>query len=109
MLERRASPKEHNMQRFFAHIFLISVTATLVSAAEPAMAGKRAASRWAAESWAAESWAAANSWCLQGQDWGYPGNCQFSSYAQCMATASGTLSYCGINPAYAFARQGRGY
>jgi hypothetical protein len=29
---------------------------------------------------------------------GYPGNCQFSSYAQCMATASGTDAYCGINP-----------
>jgi hypothetical protein len=92
------------MHRLFAHIFLVTVTATLVLATEPAMAGKRTASRWIDE-----SWAAANSWCLQGHDWGYPGNCQFSSYAQCMATASGTLSYCGINPAYAFARQGRGY
>src|SRR4030095_14509726 len=25
------------------------------------------------------------SYCLQGRQWGYPGNCQFSSYAQCMA------------------------
>ena len=24
------------------------------------------------------------SYCLQGCQWGYPGNCQFSSYAQCM-------------------------
>ena len=48
------------------------------------------------------------SWCLQGCQWGYPGNCQFSSYAQCMATASGTFSYCGINPHYAYARQRRG-
>ena len=31
-----------------------------------------------------------DSYCLQGHIWGYPGNCQFSSYAQCMATASGT-------------------
>jgi hypothetical protein len=46
-------------------------------------------------------------YCLQGRQWGYPGNCQFSSYAQCMATASGTLAYCGINPQYAFARQRR--
>ena len=46
-----------------------------------------------------------NSYCLQGRIWGYPGNCQFSSYAQCMATASGTNAYCGINPMYAFARQ----
>ena len=44
-------------------------------------------------------------YCLQGRVWGYPGNCQFSSYGQCMATASGTDAYCGINPQYAFARQ----
>jgi hypothetical protein len=44
-------------------------------------------------------------YCLQGRQWGYPGNCQFSSYAQCVATASGTDAYCGINPQYAFARQ----
>jgi hypothetical protein len=48
-------------------------------------------------------------YCLQGRQWGYPGNCQFSSYSQCMATASGTDSYCGINPLYAFARQQSGY
>jgi hypothetical protein len=47
-------------------------------------------------------------YCLQGRKWGYPGNCQFSSYAQCMDTASGTGAYCGINPQYAFARQRRG-
>jgi len=46
--------------------------------------------------------------CLQGRQWGYPGNCQFSSYAQCLATASGTDAYCGINPQYAFAPQRRG-
>jgi len=50
----------------------------------------------------------AYSYCLQGRQWGYPGNCQFSSYAQCMATASGTDAYCGINPQTAFARQRRG-
>jgi Protein of unknown function (DUF3551) len=48
-----------------------------------------------------------DSYCLQGRIWGYPGNCQFSSYAQCMATASGTDAYCGENPHYAFARQRR--
>ena len=47
-------------------------------------------------------------YCLQGRRWGYPGNCQFSSYPQCMATASGTDAYCGINPQYAFAQQRRG-
>ena len=49
-----------------------------------------------------------NSYCLQGRVWGYPGNCQFSSYAQCMATANGTDAFCGINPHYAFALQRRG-
>ena len=42
-------------------------------------------------------------WCLQGKDWGYPGLCYFSSYGQCMASASGTFAYCGINPRFAFA------
>ena len=47
-------------------------------------------------------------YCLQGRSWGYPGNCQFSTYEQCMATASGTDAYCGINPMHAFARQRQG-
>jgi hypothetical protein len=48
-------------------------------------------------------------WCLQGKDWGYPGLCHFWSYGQCLATASGTFSYCGINPRFAFASQQPGY
>jgi len=44
-------------------------------------------------------------YCLQGRTWGYPGNCQFATYEQCMATASGTDAYCGINPQWAFAQQ----
>lgn len=48
-------------------------------------------------------------YCLQGRIWGYPGNCQFSTYAQCAATASGTDAYCGPNPYYLFPRQQRGY
>lgn len=46
-------------------------------------------------------------YCLQGRTWGYPGNCGFASYAQCMATASGTDAYCGVNPRFAFARERR--
>ncbi|MBR0795472.1 DUF3551 domain-containing protein [Bradyrhizobium jicamae] len=49
-----------------------------------------------------------NSYCLQGRIWGYPGNCQFSSYAECMVTASGTDASCGINPTYAFSLRARG-
>jgi hypothetical protein len=46
-------------------------------------------------------------YCLQSRQWGYPGNCEFSSYRQCMATASGTEAGCGINPQYGYARQAR--
>ena len=48
-------------------------------------------------------------YCLQGKDWGYPGLCHFRSYEQCMASASGTFAYCGINPRFAFTRERRGY
>lgn len=44
-------------------------------------------------------------YCLQGRQTGYPGDCGFDTYAQCMATASGRDAYCGINPMVAFARQ----
>ncbi len=45
----------------------------------------------------------ADLYCLQGRIWGYPGNCQFATYEQCAATASGTYASCGINPVHAFA------
>ncbi|MGQ0685714.1 DUF3551 domain-containing protein [Bradyrhizobium sp.] len=41
-------------------------------------------------------------YCLQGRIWGYPGNCAFSTYQQCMASASGTFASCGLNPRYAY-------
>lgn len=44
---------------------------------------------------------AAGRYCLQGRQWGYPGKCDFQTRSQCEATASGTLSHCGINPRYA--------
>jgi hypothetical protein len=48
-------------------------------------------------------------YCLQGSEWGYPGDCGFSTYDQCTATASGTDSYCAVNPQYLFADQQRTY
>jgi hypothetical protein len=48
-------------------------------------------------------------YCVQGRTWGYPGNCEFSTYEQCMATASGTDAYCGENPQYLFAEQQRNH
>jgi hypothetical protein len=44
-------------------------------------------------------------YCLQGREYGYPGLCQFTSYPQCQATASGTFSYCGVNPRFAYGWQ----
>jgi len=41
------------------------------------------------------------------------GDCYYSTYAQCAASASGRVAYCNINPRYAFAQQpqkrGRSY
>lgn len=44
-------------------------------------------------------------WCLQGRDQGIPGECSYTSYAQCMASASGRIAYCGVNPRVAFGQQ----
>ncbi|HEY0329201.1 MAG TPA: DUF3551 domain-containing protein [Rhodopseudomonas sp.] len=46
-------------------------------------------------------------YCLQGQQQGYPGACDYSSFQQCKAAASGTESDCAINPRFAFGAQGR--
>jgi hypothetical protein len=50
---------------------------------------------------------AGDNFCLQGRRWGYPGNCQFSTYQQCLASASGTIDSCGVNPMRAYAPQRR--
>jgi hypothetical protein len=50
---------------------------------------------------ASTSPASAARYCLQGANWGYPGNCQFRTISQCRASASGTNAGCGINPRYA--------
>jgi hypothetical protein len=44
---------------------------------------------------------------IQGRGVGIPGDCQYSSYAQCMATASGRGVYCNINRRVAFGPQQR--
>jgi hypothetical protein len=41
-------------------------------------------------------------YCLQGEDWGYPGHCQFVSRDECKAAASGTSADCGLNPSFAY-------
>jgi hypothetical protein len=41
-------------------------------------------------------------WCVQGKEVGYPGDCSYTTYQQCQASASGRYAYCGINPYVAF-------
>ena len=82
------SKGEINMRHLFKSLFLAASLVTLLGSAQPVLAQ-------------------GYKYCLQGRQWGYPGNCAFSSYAQCMVTASGTESGCGINPRYAYARQPR--
>jgi hypothetical protein len=44
-------------------------------------------------------------WCVTGKDVGYPGDCSYTTYNQCMASASGRYAYCNINPRVAFGQQ----
>ena len=46
-------------------------------------------------------------YCLQGRGIGIPGECAYTSYAQCMASASGRALYCNVNPRVAFGEQRR--
>ena len=47
-------------------------------------------------------------WCVQGRGIGIPGDCSYTSYNQCMASASGRGLYCNVNPRVAFGRERRG-
>ena len=47
-------------------------------------------------------------WCVQGRGVGIPGDCSYTSYGQCMASASGRGLYCNVNPRAAFGRERRG-
>jgi hypothetical protein len=44
-------------------------------------------------------------WCVQGRGVGVPGDCSYTTYAQCMASASGRNVYCNVNPRVAFGQQ----
>jgi hypothetical protein len=41
-------------------------------------------------------------YCIQGGEWGVPGDCSYPSYEACLASASGRNVYCNINPRVAF-------
>jgi len=46
-------------------------------------------------------------YCAQGRGVGIPGDCSYTSYRQCMASASGRNLYCNVNPRVAFGQQRR--
>jgi hypothetical protein len=48
-------------------------------------------------------------YCLTSPGYGYPGECSYSSYRQCMASASGRLADCIINPRAAYGDQRRSH
>ncbi|AVT78563.1 DUF3551 domain-containing protein [Rhodopseudomonas palustris] len=41
-------------------------------------------------------------YCLTSPGYGYPGDCNYASYGQCRAAASGRLADCIVNPRAAF-------
>jgi hypothetical protein len=47
-------------------------------------------------------------YCVQGRGVGVPGDCSYTSYGQCMASASGRGLYCNVNPRVAFGQTPRG-
>jgi hypothetical protein len=42
-------------------------------------------------------------YCLQGDDYAGAGDCEFTGYWQCQASASGRTAYCVANPYFAAA------
>lgn len=43
-------------------------------------------------------------YCIKGHDYEGLGDCSFTSYQQCMATASGRYAWCDRNPFYGYAQ-----
>jgi hypothetical protein len=81
----------------FAGLFIVS----LVSIATPSFARTRVHTR------AVAAEPIQDRYCLEGNSWGY--YCEFSTYEQCKATASGNDGACTENRSYLFAEQRRGY
>jgi hypothetical protein len=44
-------------------------------------------------------------WCAQGPSLGYPGECAYRTYEQCLASVSGRYLACGENPRFLFREQ----
>jgi len=71
-------------------LFLVLATSATIFAtgATPVVARDRVTPVLANEYW----------YCLQGDDFAGAGDCEFASYAQCEAAASGRTATCAANP-----------
>jgi hypothetical protein len=76
------------MRKFILTFGLATMTLTAVGVAGLAISTPAAAHDYA--------------YCLQSEEIGIPGDCSYSSYAQCMASASGRNASCNVNPRVAF-------
>ena len=47
-------------------------------------------------------------WCVRSAEFDFNPDCSFTSYPQCMASASGRPASCYLNPRFAYDRQRRG-
>jgi Protein of unknown function (DUF3551) len=92
-------------QLLFAGLSVIGLVAIVVSSS-PSLARSRARKPAVAATSISPA-GIQDRYCLQGEQAGYPGNCEFSTYAQCLATASGTGAGCGENLQYLFAEPRR--
>jgi Protein of unknown function (DUF3551) len=82
----KADAKEMKMRRTMLALFgLLSASAAMIAGAGPAAAFDYP-------------------YCIQGKDWGIPGDCSYVSMQSCVAAASGRGLYCAVNPRVALGR-----
>jgi len=71
---------------------------TLVSVSAPALAQHRTLAQFRTTFAQYPMIAQYDAYCLQGDAWGYSGDCRFSTFEACRATASGIGGTCDRNP-----------
>lgn len=76
----------------------VLIIGALVSASAPALAQHRTLAQFRTTFAQYPGFAQYDTYCLQGEGWGYSGDCRFSTFEACRATASGIGGTCDINP-----------
>jgi hypothetical protein len=71
---------------------------TLVSASAPALAQNRTLAQFRSTFAQSPTIAQYDAYCLQGEYWGQPGECRFSTVDACRMAASGIGGTCDRNP-----------